>query len=276
MFAAVAATALWTGAQVVGGITDWVGAADWRATPARVTQVNQVQRGYRRWQFAEIHYEYVLDGQLHKGWYLRDDADARSGESVPVIVDPADPRRSVRSRADLAHAGVSVRNTLAYYGTFLMSALLLVALATQGWRKAGRLRRQALLAAADQAALEAYFHGSPEEALVRLREFGELLGIAERSDAGDYAWQRLLARNQLRRLGRMATLHRAAAREGEAESCVQAAFVHSQKLAQEQPPLDPPIEYSGHVHRYIQAEDHRVREEAAERAAGRSCRRGTS
>lgn len=275
MFAAAVVAASWLGTQAVAGIAEWAGASQWRATPARVTQVIRTFRGYRRWQVFEIHYEYDLDGRRHEGWYQRADPDARPGESVPVIVDPARPGRSVRSRSDLAHAGVSEINTLGFYGATLMSVLLLATLASQGWQKAARLRLLGRLSAADQAALQAYFHGSPEEALARLREFGELLGIAGRSDAKDYAWQRLLARNQLRRLGRMATLHRAAARQSEAESCVQAAFDHSRMLAHEQPPLDPPIEYSGHVYRYVQAEDHRVREEAAERAAGRSYRQGT-
>ncbi len=191
MFVAVAVASSWLGAEAVGGIAAWVGGADWKATPARVTQV-----------------------------------------------DPARPGRSVRNRADLAHAGVSGLNTLGFYGSALMSALVLAMLGSQGWQKAGRLKVQALLAAADKAALEAYFHGSPEEALSRLREFGGLL--------------------------------ESAARESEAESCAQAAFEHSRALKYAQPPLDPPMEYSGHVYRCIESEDRRIREPAGTRPWARA------
>ena len=258
MFVGAAVAASWFGGQAVAGIAAWAAAGDWRATPARVTQVNPVLRGYRRWQFSEIHYEYVVEGRPHKGWYLRDEADARPGGTVGVIVDPADPARSVRSRSDLAHAGISAVNTLGFYGATLASGLLLALLATQGRRKAVRLRFKARLATADKAALEAYFRGSPDEALDRLRAFGDLLDSAQRSDAKDSAWNRLIAQNQVRRLGRLAVLHRAAARESEAESCLRAAFGHSQMLGHAGIPLDPPIEYSGHVYRYIEAEDRRV------------------
>lgn len=266
MFVAAAVAASWFGGQAVAGIAAWVAAGDWPATPARVTQVNPVLRGYRRWQFSEIHYEYVVDGRPRKGWYLRAEANARPGETVGVIVDPADPARSVRSRADLAHAGISAVNTLGFYGAALASGLLLAILAAQGRRKAVRLRFKTLLAAADKAALEAYFNGSPQEAVGLLGEFGELLESAQRSDAKDSAWQRLIAHNQVRRLGRLAVLHRAAAREGEAESCVRAAFGHAQALGHAGTPLDPPIEYSGHVYRYIEAQDRGLRERAGPRS----------
>lgn len=241
------------------GAIDWVRAAHWQATPAKVTEIRRTT-GVRSGAHYYHHYRYVVDGQSYGGEYHRDEVENGRGDMIEVIFNPKDPAESARSRADLAGFGRGVFGGLAYYyvaalGVFmLLSGLLYLRTTYRG------MRLKESLAAGERAALQAYFEGTPEEARRALHELNVLYERAMRTAKSDTRWYCLLQRGQLRLNARLAKLHRADGQADEAAHCIQEALNCAKSAG-----LDPPLQFARQVFEYIDSEDRRVLKEAGSR-----------
>ena len=166
-----------------------------------------------------------------------------------MIYNPESPDESALQRSDLLGTG------------HFLHACYLVMMGAWLWTQVDELRvevRQgrsnAAILRAEESALRAYFDGAEGEAVASLEELRKVLeGAADEFMVGSPEYWRL-ARSELLCLGRLARLYRGAGRAVQAEACVQAAFPRALSLAV-CGPLDPPIEYSGHVYRYVEAAD---------------------
>jgi hypothetical protein len=239
------------------GVADWVRAEHWHATPAVITELRRttgVRSGYHYYH----HYRYVVGGRSYSGEYHRDNVENVRGEMIEVIFNPDEPSESARSRADLARFGRGIFGGLLYYyvaaiGMFmLLSGLVYVRTAYRG------VRLQEALAAGERTALQAYFHGTPEEAKRALRDLDAMFARAMQTAKPDTRWYSLLQRGQLRLYARLAKLHRAAGQTKEAENSMREALGCAASAA-----LDRPLQLAREVFEYIDGEDRRILEEQA-------------
>lgn len=232
----------------VSSLATWIDSSGWTRTTGTVTGASYDARKHK-WN---VHYRYTGGGQPQGGSYRRR-AEAKAGDPLAVIFDPDSPGRSAPSRGDLFGM------TEAMNWVLLVSLGFVIAIVPVNVRRAVRAREsEGTLAEAEQAAIQAYLDGRRQEAVRLLRALVPLLETAESKAGVGTPYHRWIKLRQVQCLGRLSGLHRAAARDVEAEECAQAAFAHAQ-IAEAYSPLDPPIEHSGHVARYIEAEDRRLR-----------------
>lgn len=238
----------------VSSLATWIDSSGWTRTTGTVTGASYDARN-RKWN---VHYRYTGGGQPQGGSYRRR-AEAKAGDPLAVIFDPDSPERSAPGRGDLFGMTEAM--------TWVLIACLgfVIVIVPVNARRAVRAREsEGTLAEAEQVAVQAYLDGRRQDAARLLEALVALLEAAEGKAGVGTPYHRWIKLRQVQCFGRLSGLHREAARDVEAEECAQAAFAHSQ-VAQCYSPLDPPIEHPGHVARYVEAEDRRLRERAQPR-----------
>jgi hypothetical protein len=241
------------------GAVDWVRAARWQVTPAKVTEIRRTT-GVRSGAHYYHHYRYVVNGLSYGGEFHRDEVENVRGDMIEVIFNPNEAAESARSRADLAGFGRGVFGAVVYYYTTALGVFMLVSglLYLRTTYRGMRLKES--LASGERAALQAYFEGTPEEARRALRELASLYQRAMQTARPDTRWHSLLQRGQLRLNARLAKLHRADGQADEAERCIQEALSCAASAG-----LDTPLQFARQVFEYIDSEDRRVLKEAGPR-----------
>ena len=235
----------------VSAAATWIDSSGWTPAAGTVTSASFDARN-RKWN---VHYRYIGGGRSRGGSYRRR-AEAKAGDPLPVIFDPRSPERSSPTRGDL----IGMPEAMAWLIS-LPLGILIVILPVRAWRKVQEGRTEGSIAQAEAAANEAYLEGRRQEAARLLGALVPMLEAAQAKAGAGTPYHRWITLRLLQCLGRLSRLHRQAARDVEAEACAQAAFAHA-LVAEAYSPLDPPLEHSGDVPRYIEAEDRRLRERA--------------